>query len=154
MGQTLIAVEERIDAPAQQVWATITDTRRYAEWVVNTLEVTRADDVRADAGVRYEERNRIAGPLTGSSRWVVESVDGMRRTVHAGEGIWLAGAMRLAMTVEPDDEATRYRHEFTYEPRLGPLGPVVDLALKPSITRDVRASVRALRALCERERPG
>lgn len=151
MGETTITIEEHIAASPEQVWATITDTRRYAEWVVNTLEVTSADSEVADAGVRYAERNRIAGPLTGASRWVVTSVEAGRRTVHTGEGIWLAGTMRLDMTVEADGAGTRYLHVFTYEPGLGPLGPVVDLGLRPSIARDMRRSVQALRELCERE---
>lgn len=151
MGQTTITIEQHIVAPPERVWATITDTRRFAEWVVNTLEVARADSDSAEAGVTYDERNRIAGPLTGSSRWRVESADAPRRTVHSGEGIWLAGAMRLEITVEPDGDGTRYLHEFSYEPGLGPLGPVVDLALKPSIARDMRRSVQALCEICERE---
>lgn len=151
MGETTIRIEEHIAAPPERVWAMITDTRRYAEWVVNTLEVTYADSDTADEGVRYEERNRIAGPLTGGSRWVVTSVDPGRSTVHTGDGIWLAGTMTLAMSVEPDGAGTRYGHVFTYEPGLGPLGPVVDLGLRPSIGRDMRASVRRLRELCEDE---
>ncbi len=151
MGETKITIEQHIAAPPQQVWATINDTRRFAEWVVNTLEVTRADSERADAGVTYDERNRIAGPLTGSSRWVVASSEPPRRTVHTGEGIWLAGPMRLEMTVEPDGDGTHYLHEFFYEPGLGPLAPLVDLGLRPSISRDMRRSVQALRELCERE---
>lgn len=149
MGDTTITIEEHIAAPPEQVWATITDTRRYAEWVVNTLEVTSADSETADEGVRYTERNRIAGPLTGSSRWEVTSVVPGASTVHTGEGIWLAGTMRLSMSVAPDGAGTRYVHVFTYEPGLGPLGPVVDLGLRPSIDRDMRASVRRLKELCE-----
>ena len=151
MSETTITIEQHIAAPPAQVWATIADTRRYAEWVVNTLEVTRADSEQADAGVTYDERNRIAGPLTGHSRWVVASAQAPRHTVHTGEGIWLAGAMRLEMTVEPDGDGTRYLHVFSYEPGLGPLAPLVDLALKPSIGRDMRRSVQTLREICERE---
>jgi uncharacterized protein YndB with AHSA1/START domain len=151
MGETRITIEQHIAAPPEQVWATINDTRRFAEWVVNTLEVTRADSDVADAGVTYDERNRIAGPLTGTSRWVVAASEPPRHTVHTGEGIWLAGAMRLEMTVEPEGDATRYLHEFFFEPGLGPLGPLVNLALKPSIGRDMHRSVQTLRELCERE---
>lgn len=151
MAETRIAIQQHIAAPPAQVWATINDTRRFAAWVVNTLEVTRADSDSADAGVTYDERNRIAGPLTGGSRWVVASSEPPRHTVHTGEGIWLAGPMRLEMTVEPDGEGTRYLHEFFYAPGLGSLGPLVNLALKPSISRDMRRSVQLLRELCERE---
>ena len=61
--------------------------------------------------------------------------------------------MRLEMTVEPDGDGTRYLHEFSYEPGLGPLAPLVDLGLKPSIGRDMRRSVQTLREICEREAP-
>ena len=74
-----------------------------------------------------------------------------RATVHTGDGIWLAGTMRLSMSVEPDGAGTRYLHVFAYQPGLGPFGPIVDLGLRPSIGRDMRASVRRLRGLCEAE---
>lgn len=140
-----------IAAPAAQVWATITDTRRFAEWVVNTLEVVTASSDVADTGVTYTERNRIAGPLTGGSSWVVSACEPPRHTVHDGEGIWIAKHMRLEMTVEPDGEGTALTHRFSYEPALGPLGKLLNLGLKPSLNGDMRRSVEHLRALCEDE---
>ena len=59
--------------------------------------------------------------------------------------------MTLEMTVEPDGDGTRYTHRFSYEPALGPLGPLVNLGLKPSLNGDIRRTVEALKALCERE---
>lgn len=153
MSETTITIEQQIAAPPAQVWEMITDTRRYAEWVVNTLEVTRADSDRADAGVTYDERNRIAGPLTGSSSWLVTAARAPQHTVHTGRGIWLAGPMRLEMTVEPQGDGTRYLHVFSYEPGLGPLAPLVGRLLTPSIDRDMRRSVQTLREICEREAP-
>lgn len=146
-------IENRVQiaAPPAQVWATITDTRRFAEWVVNTLEVVTASSDVADAGVTYTERNRIAGPLTGGSRWVVSACEPPRHTVHDGDGIWIAKHMRLEMTVEPDGEGTVLTHRFSYEPALGPLGPLVNLGLRPSLSRDMRRSVEQFKALCESE---
>ena len=142
-----------IAAPPAQVWATIADTRRYPEWVVNTLEVVTASSDVADAGVTYTERNRIAGPLTGGSTWVVSACEPPRRAVHDGAGIWVAKDMRLELTVEPDGEGTAYTHRFSYEPALGPLGRLVNLGLKPSLNGDMRRSVERLKALCESEAP-
>lgn len=147
------SIEHRVHiaAPPAAVWATIADTRRYAEWVVNTLEVVRASSDVADAGVTYEERNRIAGPLTGGSSWRVASCEPPRHAVHDGEGIWIAKSMRLEMTVEPDGEGTAYTHHFSYEPALGPLGRLVNLALRPSLARDMRRTIERLKTLCETE---
>ena len=151
MAETVIEHVLTIAAPPAQVWATISDTRRYAEWVPNTLEVVTASCETADVGVTYSERNRIAGPLTGGSSWRVTAVDPGRSTVHEGEGIWIAKTMRLEMEVAPDGEGTRYTHRFVYEPALGPLGPLVNVGLKPSLRGDMRRAAENLQRLCERE---
>ena len=152
---TVQVIEHRVHiaAPLAQVWATISDTRRYAEWVPNTLEVVTASSDVADLGVTYTERNRIAGPLTGGSSWRVTACEAPRHAIHDGEGIWVAKSMRLEMTVEPDGEGTTYTHTFSYEPGLGPLGPLVNLGLKPSLTGDIRRTAESLKALCESEVP-
>ena len=149
MSETLIEVELTIAVPPRQVWELISDTRRYAEWVVNTDEVLSASSDVADVGVTYEERNTVAGPIKGTSSWRVDSVDPGRHTVHSGTGIVLVKWMKLELTVEPQGEGTRYVHAFRYEPALGPLGPVMNAALKPSISRDMRRTAEALKALCE-----
>ena len=140
-----------IAVPPDRVWSTIADTRRYAEWVVNTIAVVTASSNVADVGVTYEERNRILGPLTGGSSWRVVVCDAPRHAVHDGEGIWIAKSMRLDMSVEPDGVGTRYTHRFSYEPALGPLGPLVNLGLRPSLNGDMRRTVARLKELCERE---
>ncbi len=123
MGETTITIEQHIAAPPAQVWATIDDTRRFAEWVVNTLEVTRADSEsrgrrrhvrRAQPHRRAADRQLALGRRRGEPP---------RHTVHTGEGIWLAGAMRLEMTVEPDGDGTRYLHEFSLRARPRPARP-------------------------------
>jgi hypothetical protein len=42
-------------------------TRRYPEWVANTLAVTRADSESAAPGATYDERNRIIRPWHATS---------------------------------------------------------------------------------------
>ena len=149
----VIEQQVHIAAAPEQVWATIADTRRYPEWVANTISVVSASSDVADAGVTYTERNRIAGPLTGGSSWRVAVCEPPRHAIHDGDGIWIAKSMRLEMTVEPDGAGTRYIHRFSYEPALGPLGPLVNLGLKPSLTGDMRQTVDRLKQLCESEAP-
>lgn len=149
---TELAAEVRIAAPAERVWEVVGSTARYSEWVVNTLEVTRADGPRADVGVTYDERNRIAGPWTARSTWRVVSADPPRHTLHEGSGIALVKWLRLEIGLEPDgDAATRYRHVLSYEPALRPLGPVLDRLLRPGLRRDVQETVQRLRRLVEAE---
>ncbi len=152
--RTTLVGEVLIDAAPEHVWAAIGATGRYAEWVVNTLAVTRADGPRAEPGITYDERNRIAGPWTGRSRWRVASAEAPRHTVHEGEGIALARALRLELTLTPEAAGTRYGHELSYEPTLGALGAAVGRAVRPLLARDVRSTAQNLRALVERERTG
>ncbi len=151
MSETVIECVAQIAAPPEQVWATISDTRRYAEWVENTDEVVSASADVAVEGVTYEERNTVAGPVKGRSRWVVDSADAPRHTVHSGEGIAVVKGMRLEMTLAPDGDGTRYQHRLIYTPALGPLGPLVNLVLRPSVQRATIRGVANLKAICERE---
>lgn len=151
MSESVIECVAQIDAPQEVVWSVINDTRRYAEWVENTDEVVSASSHVADLGVTYEERNTVAGPVKGRSRWVVDSVDAPRAAVHSGEGIAVVKGMRLEMELSADGSGTRYVHRLVYKPALGPLGPLVNRALRPSVQRATERSVANLKAICERE---
>lgn len=148
-GRTEIVSEIRIDAVPQRVWEVIGATERYAEWVVNTLAVTRVDSPVAETGVTYDERNRIMGPWTGRSSWRVLSSDPRRHTVHEGSGIPLARDLHLEITLTPDGDGTLYRHEISYRPALGTLGRLIDKVVAPSLRRDIRLTVERLKALVE-----
>lgn len=133
------------------MWDVIGATERYAEWVVNTLAVTRVDSPRAEPGVTYDERNRIVGPWTARSSWRVVSADPPRHTIHAGSGIALAVDLQLEITLTPDGAGTIYRHVLSYEPALGRLGLLIDRVVAPLLQRDVRRTARQLKVLVESE---
>src|SRR5437588_5161428 len=114
--RTEIVSEIRIDAPPERVWELLGSTERYAEWVVNTLAVTRVDATLANPGVTYDERNRVMGPWTARSTWRVRSADPPRHTVHEGSGIPLARDLRLECTLTPDGQAPSDRHAIPYRP--------------------------------------
>lgn len=151
MSESVIECVVRIAAPQEQVWATISDTGRYAEWVENTDEVLSASSPVASEGVTYEERNTVVGPLKGRSSWRVDSAEAPHRTVHSGSGIAVVHGMRLEMTLSSDGDGTRYEHRLFYTPAFGPLGPVINLVLRPSVQRATERSVERLKAICERE---
>jgi uncharacterized protein YndB with AHSA1/START domain len=158
MPRTMIASEILIAAPPQAVWELIGSTQRYAEWVVNTLAVTRVDAPVAEEGVSYDERNRVLGPWTARSTWRVLSADPPRHTIHEGTGIPLARHLRLECTLWPEPGAegagTRYRHLISYEPTFGLLGILINAAVAPSLRRDGRRTVQRLKVLAESEAKG
>jgi uncharacterized protein YndB with AHSA1/START domain len=149
--RTEIAAEIRIAASPERIWDVIGSTERYAEWVVNTLAVTRVDSVLADEGVSYDERNRIMGPWTARSTWRVLFADPPHRTVHAGSGIPLAHDLQLECTLTPVGEGTLYGHAISYRPALGGVGLLINRVVAPSLQRDLRATVAKLKALVEAE---
>ena len=159
MGSTLAAlmavevIEHRlhINASPASVWAAISDPRRYAEWAVNTLQVLDVSGDLAEAGATYHQRNRIAGPLTGTSRWKVTTFEPPHRAVHRGVGIWVAQWMELEMIVDADGDGTQYTHRFSYEPAFGPAGSLMNVPLKRSVAHDMGRTAQALKALCELE---
>jgi uncharacterized protein YndB with AHSA1/START domain len=78
-GKQSVMVSRVIPASQEEIWQVLDDTSRYAEWVPQTLEVTR-NDGEAVVGATYDERNTVFGPIKGSSRWRVVERDPGRRT--------------------------------------------------------------------------
>lgn len=135
--------------PASQaaVWELVCDTARYAAWVEGTDEVVRTDG-EARAGSTYDERNTVIGPVKARSGWTVAEHEPPRRTLHRGEGIWIADDVSIEMTLEPAGErATRLTLAFRYTPRFGPLGRLLAAA---GLHRHLEAGFeRSLRRLAE-----
>ena len=139
-----------VDAPLDATWDLVSDTSRYAEWVEATLAVTRSDGM-AHEGSTYAERNKFIGPFKVSSSWRVTEFDPPRRQVHAAERWPLVKGLRIAWECEPADAGTRLTHWVEYTPGLGPLGNVLDAAMRGQIQSDLDGTTQNLKALAERE---
>ena len=124
-GKRTVEVSRVIPASSEQIWRVLDDTSRYAEWVPQTLEVTR-NDGEAVVGATYDERNRVVGPITGSSRWRVVERDPGRYSLHEGEGLPLVTNISIEFRTEPAGESTEVTSTLRYDPTLGPLGALVD----------------------------
>jgi hypothetical protein len=122
-----VTVSRVIPAPADQIWEVVDDTRRYAEWVPQTLEVTRSDG-EAVVGATYEERNSVVGPIKGSSRWRVIERDPGRYSLHEGEGLPLVNNISIEFRTEAAGESTEVTSTLRYDTILGPLGALIDKA--------------------------
>ena len=117
-GKKSVTVSRVIPAPGDQVWRVLDDTSRYAEWVPQTLEVTR-NDGEAVVGATYDERNEVVGPIKGSSRWRVVERDPGRSSLHEGEGLPLVANISIEFRTEPAGESTEVTSILRYDTTLG-----------------------------------
>src|SRR5919106_5844647 len=122
-----VTVSRVIPAPSERIWEVLDDTSRYAEWVPQTVEVTR-NDGEAVVGATYDERNTVVGPIKGSSRWRVVERDPGRSSLHEGEGLPLVRNVSIEMRTEPAGESTEVSSTLRYDTTLGPVGALIDKA--------------------------
>src|ERR671919_531202 len=95
-----VTVSRVIPAPSERVWEVLDDTSRYAEWVPQTVEVTR-NDGEAVVGGTYDGR-------------------------HEGEGLPLVKNLSIEFRTEAAGESTEVTSTLRYDPTLGPLGGLID----------------------------
>jgi uncharacterized protein YndB with AHSA1/START domain len=124
-GKRTVTVSRVIPAPQADVWRVLDDTSRYAEWVPQTLEVTR-NDGEAVVGATYDERNRLFGPIKGNSRWRVVERDEGRYSLHEGEGLPLVANVSIELRTQAAGESTEVTSTLRYDTTLGPLGALID----------------------------
>jgi hypothetical protein len=130
-------------------WAVISDTRRYAEWVEGTLEVTGGDAV-AHPGAVYTERNLVAGPFTAKATWRVVEVDrarGYQR--HETTDVPTCRYVAVETEVVPTSSGCRVMIRLEAEVTAGVLTPLVAPLLLRTIAASNRATVDNLTALLE-----
>jgi len=149
--QTSIIASAVIPASPERVWEIACDSSRYPEWVENTLRMIHADRPTR-AGATMEELTRIAGPWKSVTRWRVTEFDPPRRQVHEGEGVSTAKNMAVIIELSPAGQDTDFTLTVRYTPRFGPVGALIDRAVRGSITRSSQQrSARAFAALVARE---
>jgi uncharacterized protein YndB with AHSA1/START domain len=150
--ETSIAASAIIPAPPERVWEMACDSSRYPEWVENTLRMIHTDGPTRP-GATMEELTRIAGPWKSVTRWRVTQFDPPWRQVQAGEGVTTATGMAVIIELSPAGEGTNFTLTVRYTPRFGPLGALIDRAVRGSIARSQQRSAAAFAALVTRENP-
>jgi len=144
-----VTASATVSAPPERVWEFLCDTSRYAEWVVDTDEVTRTDGPAAP-GSTYDERNPIAGPWMAKTHWRVTEFEAPRRQLHEGEGIPLMKSLQVVMELAPVGDASEFTVTLRGEPS-GPLGRLFASAMKGQTEKNNRRTVRNLAELVARE---
>ena len=112
-----------VPAPPENVFALLSDTERYPEWVTGTNAVTRTDGPAAE-GSTYDEINPILGPWKASTKWRVVEHEAPRRSVHRTGDIPLSRSFEVVMEVVPEGGASEVTFTLRGEPAYGPVGAV------------------------------
>ena len=139
-----------VPAPPEDVFALLSDTERYPEWVTGTDAVTRTDGP-AREGSTYDEVNPILGPWKASTHWRVVEHQPPRRSRHTTGDIPLSSHFEVVMEVASEQDVSEVTMTLRGEPSLGPIGALFARFMQGQVDRDNRRSVEAFAELAARE---
>jgi carbon monoxide dehydrogenase subunit G len=139
-----------VAASPDDVFAFLSDTARYSEWVTGTDAVTRTDGP-AREGSTYDEINPVLGPWKAKTHWRVVEHEAPRRSRHETGDIPLSSHFQVVMEVVPEGDASRVTMTLRGEPALGPVGAVFARLMQGQVERDNRRSVETFAELATRE---
>jgi uncharacterized protein YndB with AHSA1/START domain len=137
-----VSAEARIEAPAEKVWAQLTDWSAYGEWNATHTSFPKGGPEALEVGGTFEENMKLMG-FPAEVTWTIDELEPGRVLAIRGKGP-MAVNVATRYTLTPDGEATSVRidGEFT--------GAAVSLMagkLKDSATAALNESLRKLGAL-------
>lgn len=137
-----ISAEARIEAPAEKVWAQLTDWSAYGEWNATHTNFPKGGPEVLAVGGTFQENMKLMG-FPAEVEWTIEELEPARVLAIRGKGP-MAVNVATRYTLTPDGDATTVRidGEFT--------GAAVSLMagkLKDSGTAALNESLRKLAGL-------
>ncbi|MEU0948403.1 SRPBCC family protein [Streptomyces canus] len=137
-----ISAEARISAPAEKVWAQLTDWSAYGEWNATHTSFPNGGPTVLEPGGTFQENMKLMG-FPAEVEWTIDQVEPARLFAIRGKGP-MAVSVATRYTLTPDGDATTVRidGEFT--------GAAVSLMagkLKDSGTAALNESLRKLSGL-------
>lgn len=137
-----VSAEARIEAPAEKVWAQLTDFSRYGEWNATHTSFPKGGPASLEVGGQFEENMKLMG-FPAEVTWTIEDLEDARTLAIRGKGP-MGVNVGTRYTLTPDGGATTVRidGEFT--------GAAVSLMagkLKDSATAALNESLRKLGGL-------
>ncbi|MFG2574283.1 SRPBCC family protein [Streptomyces sp. NPDC048481] len=137
-----VSAEARIQAPAEKVWAQLTDWPAYGEWNATHTNFPKGGPATLEPGATFLENMKLMG-FPAEVEWTVAELEPARVLAIRGKGP-MAVSVATRYTLTPDGDATTVRidGEFT--------GAAVSLMagrLKDSGTAALNESLRKLGAL-------
>ncbi|MBK3645728.1 SRPBCC family protein [Streptomyces sp. NPDC001260] len=137
-----ISAEARIEAPAEKVWAQLTDWPAYGEWNATHTSFPQGGPTSLEVGGTFQENMKLMG-FPAEVEWTISELEPARVLAITGKGPMAVNlATRYTLTPEGDATKVRIDGEFT--------GAAVTLMagrLKDSGTAALNESLRKLAGL-------
>lgn len=137
-----ISAEARIGAPAEKVWAQLTNWSAYGDWNATHTSFPKGGPTALEVGGTFQENMKLMG-FPAEVEWTIAELEPARVFAIQGKGP-MAVSVATRYTLTPDGDATTVRidGEFT--------GAAVSLMagkLKDSGTAALNESLRKLAGL-------
>ncbi|MEH0421730.1 type II toxin-antitoxin system Rv0910 family toxin [Streptomyces sp. B21-083] len=137
-----ISAEAQIQAPAEKIWAQLTDWSAYGAWNATHTSFPKGGPSALEVGGTFEENMKLMG-FPAEVEWTIAELEPARTLAIRGKGP-MAVTVATRYTLTPDGDATTVRidGEFT--------GAAVSLMagkLKDSGTAALNESLRKLSGL-------
>ncbi|MFD7326340.1 SRPBCC family protein [Streptomyces sp. NPDC059875] len=137
-----VSAEARIEAPAEKVWAQLTDFTSYGEWNATHTNFPNGGPATLETGATFAENMKLMG-FPAEVTWTVEELETTRVLAIRGKGpMGVNVGTRYSLAAEGDATTVRIDGEFT--------GAAVSLMagkLKDSATAALNESLRKLAGL-------
>lgn len=137
-----VSAQARIQAPAEKVWAKLTDWSAYGEWNATHTSFPKGGPETLEVGGTFQENMKLMG-FPAEVEWTVEELEPARVLAIRGKGpMAVTVATRYTLTPDGDGTTVRIDGEFT--------GAAVSLMagkLKDSATAALNESLRKLGGL-------
>ncbi|MEV8320809.1 SRPBCC family protein [Streptomyces sp. NPDC059900] len=137
-----VSAEARIEAPAEKVWAQLTDFSTYGEWNATHTSFPKGAPTTLETGGTFAENMKLMG-FPAEVTWTIEELESERTLAIKGKGpMGVTVGTRYSLIPEGDATTMRIDGDFT--------GAAVSLMagkLKDSATAALNESLRKLAGL-------
>jgi acyl-CoA synthetase (AMP-forming)/AMP-acid ligase II/uncharacterized protein YndB with AHSA1/START domain len=137
-----------IDAPADEIWAIVTDPEQYAKFAHAITRWEPQGDKDRGLGARYAMRMRAGSAEVGGLVEVVEWDEGCDMAWNSVTGIDQRGRWRLR---RQEDGRTRVSLRLSYQAPGGLLGTLSDRVSAGTVRGNLRRTLENLKAMIEGE---
>jgi uncharacterized protein YndB with AHSA1/START domain len=134
-----VSAEARIGAPAEKVWAQLTDWPAYGEWNATHTNFPKGGPETLAVGGTFQENMKLMG-FPAEVEWTIEDLEPARLLAIRGKGP-MAVDLATRYTLTPDGDATTVRIDGVFT------GAAVSLMagrLRDSATAALNESLRKL----------